>query len=202
MTIKASKVRLRRATTQRVAAIPLVERLAQEKRLVDRLSDLPGFANARVVLMHVTAFEDEVPTGLMLQRVLAAGKRLVCPRIDLANRRLELFEVTDLANDLRPGFRAIREPVEGCRPVESTAVDWALVPGIAFDPLGFRLGRGGGYYDRLLPTLRPDAACWALIFAEQWVAEVPREPHDRPLDGVADHRTTRLGARSRPLRGE
>ncbi len=64
-------------------------------------------------------------------------------------------------------------------------VDWALVPGLAFDEQGFRLGRGGGYYDRLLPQLRPDATCWAICLSCQLMHALPVEPHDAPLNGIA-----------------
>ena len=180
----------------RVGTLAPEARRAQECALLDRLPGLPGFAGASLILMHVAAFADEVETGPMLRAVLSAGKRLACPRIDPVHRRLDLCEVGHLDRDLSPGFRGIREPSAGCRPVSPLEVDWALVPGVAFDSRGYRLGRGGGYYDRLLTTLRPGATCWALIFDEQWVAEVPREPHDLPLDGVTDHRVTRTGARA------
>ena len=58
------------------------------------------------------------------------------------------------------------------------------MPGLGFDDLGFRLGRGAGHYDRLLPLLRPDAPRWALALDCQWVEDLPVEPHDVPIDGV------------------
>ena len=192
---------MRRAVVNRVAALPTEARHNQERDLLTQLQGLPGFAAASLVLMHVSTFADEVDTGPLLRAVLSAGKRLACPRIDPVNLRLDLFEVENLDRDLTPGFWDIREPSATCRPVGPLEVDWALVPGVAFDAQGYRLGRGGGYYDRLLTTLRPDATCWALIFAEQWVAEVPREPHDKPLNGVTDHQTTRVGSRPAGVTG-
>ena len=58
------------------------------------------------------------------------------------------------------------------------------MPGLAFDAEGFRLGRGKGHYDRLLPTLRPEAPRWALALGPQWVDALPVEAHDQPLDGI------------------
>ena len=196
MTLKARKARMRREAIGRVGMLTPEARRDQELVLLDQLPRLPGFVEASLVLMHVSAFADEVDTGPMLRMVLSGGKRLACPRIDPVNRRLDLFEVENLERDLVPGFWDIREPSATCRPVGPLEVDWSLVPGVAFDSHGYRLGRGGGYYDRLLSNIRPDSTCWALIFAEQWVAEVPREPHDRPLNGVTDHRTTWAGARA------
>ncbi len=195
------KQQIRAAMIDRIRALDPDQRRLQERLLVDRLPIAPGFGPAESVLIHVAAFADEVATRPMLDLILQAGKRLVCPRIILAQHRLDLFEVVDLERDLEPGFRSILEPSAECRRIDPRAIDWALVPGVAFDPQGYRLGRGGGYYDRLLPTFRPDAACWSLIFDVQWVAKVPREPHDQPLNGVMDFRSIQIGARSQPISG-
>ena len=64
-------------------------------------------------------------------------------------------------------------------------MDWALIPGLAFDMRCYRLGRGGGHYDRLLPRLRAESPRWALGFDCQIVPELPIEPHDAQLDGIA-----------------
>jgi 5-formyltetrahydrofolate cyclo-ligase len=78
----------------------------------------------------------------------------------------------------------IPEPGRHLAEVAPEEIDWALVPGLAFDDRGFRLGRGAGYYDRLLPTLRPDAPRWALAYDCQWIEALPNESHDQPLDGI------------------
>ncbi len=73
---------------------------------------------------------------------------------------------------------------EGYSPVEPSQIDGVVVPLVAFDAAGRRLGYGGGNYDRLLASLRPDAAVAGVAFAEQRLARVPTEPHDRPLPTV------------------
>ena len=160
-------------------------RTEQNASLAAMFPTLPGLAMAQTVLLYVTALPEEIDTGPMIHFVLSRGQRLVLPRVDRLEHRLRLFEVRDTATDLSPGTLAIPEPREGCPPVAPDQVDWILVPGLAFDTRGYRVGRGAGHYDRLLPELRPDVPRWALILEEQWVDEVPIEPHDVPLDGVA-----------------
>ena len=201
MTTKARKALLRREVGARIRGMAPESRRVQELRLADRLVVLPGFGSAATVLMYASAFPEEVDTDPMIEMVLGLGKRLVCPKIVAGRHGLELFEVISPAQDLALGSRSIREPNSECRPVHPLEVDWVLVPGLAFDRLGFRLGRGGGYYDRLLPMLRADAACWALILDTQWVPEVPREAHDFPVDGVADHQQVVVGSPSRRVIG-
>jgi 5-formyltetrahydrofolate cyclo-ligase len=84
--------------------------------------------------------------------------------------------VRDLEKDLRMGQFGIREPVEGCPEVPLKRLDFVLVPGIAFDLQGRRLGRGKGYYDRLLAEVRGKTC--GVAFDEQIADEIPVEPHD------------------------
>jgi 5-formyltetrahydrofolate cyclo-ligase len=103
---------------------------------------------------------------------------------------LELHALADPAADLAPGYQGIPEPRAHCPPVAPGAIDWVLVPGVAYDGAGRRLGYGGGYYDRLLPLVPPGAARVAGAFDAQLVARVPSAPHDLTVDTiVTDTRT-------------
>ena len=88
------------------------------------------------------------------------------------------------------------EPRADLPEIPPESIDWVLVPGLAFDERGYRLGRGAGHYDRLLPQLRPDAACWALCLSCQLIPSLPIEPHDMPLDGVCTRDRLILGVRA------
>ncbi len=158
---------------------------------------LPGYAAAQVPCLYVSAFDVEIDTRPLLSRVLADGKRLVCPRVDRKARCLRLFAVSDLDRDLAPGALGILEPLPTLDPVDPAAVDWLLAPGLAFDADGYRLGRGAGYYDRLLPRLAPEAVVWALCFDIQRTGRLPREPHDQPLSGVTSSSGSFPGTRLR-----
>lgn len=164
------------------------DRRGQETALARRLEGLPGFEAAGSVLLYASAFPEEVDTRPMLVRALELGKRLILPTVDRRSKSLKLFEVGNLDRDLVPGHRGIPEPLSSSPVVAPEEVDWVLVPGLGFDARGHRLGRGAGHYDRLLPTLRPDVPRWALILDAQWVEDLPIEPHDQPVDGVADFR--------------
>ncbi len=163
-------------------------RASQEAILAARLPRLPGYAAAQTVLLYAHVFAEEINTRPFFLHAMAAGKRVLCPRVDPAGNCLRLFEIITLARDLEPGFLGIPEPRKDCHEVAVKEVDWALIPGLAFDLRCYRLGRGAGYYDRLLPGMRPDAPRWALAYDCQITQEVPTEPHDVPIDGVATAR--------------
>ncbi len=184
MDIPAQKQAIRRDMVERILAIDQDDRRRQDAHLTDRLATLPGFEAAGTVLLYVSAFAEEITTGPALRQVLSMGKRLVCPRVDRPARRLRLYRVDDPECDLVAGSMGIPEPSRHLAAVAPEEIDWVLVPGLAFDDRGFRIGRGAGYYDRLLPTLRPDAPRWALAYDCQWVASLPTQSHDQPLDGI------------------
>ncbi|WP_406693734.1 5-formyltetrahydrofolate cyclo-ligase [Singulisphaera sp. Ch08] len=196
MDLRVQKRQLRKAMVERILALDPADRKDQEATLAARFTELPGFDASGTVLLYATAFPEEIVTQSMLEIALERGKRLVCPRVDRVQRRLRLYRVEDLNADLRRGMLGIPEPHDGCPEVEPKEVDWVLVPGLAFDARGFRIGRGAGHYDRLLPTLRHDVPRWALAFDCQMVDSLPVEPHDVALDGVVSPRTTIACTRS------
>jgi 5-formyltetrahydrofolate cyclo-ligase len=184
MDVRSRKRLVRRATLERVLALDPADRATQESVLTARFATLPGLGRAERVLLYVSAFADEPETRSWLGHVLESGKTLICPRVDRPARRLRLFVVEDVDADLKTTAMGIGEPSESCVPVEPSQVDWVLVPGVAFDARCARLGRGGGYYDRLLPLMRPEVPRWSLVFDEQWCDDLPLEPHDALVDGV------------------
>ncbi len=188
-----TKRQWRRGIVAAILALDPVERRRQESALVDALSTLPGWARAGTVLLYVSAFPEEIDTAPLLALAHAAGKRVVLPRVDRQERRLRLHLVTDPGQALVSGVLGIPEPAATWPEAPPDLVDWALVPGVAFDECADRLGRGAGHYDRLLPTLRADALRWALCFDCQIVPRLPVEPHDVPLDGVTAPGRTILG---------
>ena len=97
---------------------------------------------------------------------------------------LDLHTGQDIVLDTAPGYRGIPEPAAELPRVAIEDVDWVLVPGVAFDIHGRRLGYGGGYYDRLLALLRPGVLRVAGAFDLQVVAQVPAAPHDLIVDVI------------------
>ncbi len=183
--IAALKRALRREVIDRVLALAPSDRAEQERCMPALFRRLPGYAEAATVLLYVGALPEEIDTRPILVLALNSGKRVACPRVNRRERRLVLHEIHDPSTDLKPGSLGIPEPDRSLAEISPPEIDWALVPGVAFDAACDRLGRGAGYYDRLLPLLKQTAPRWALAFDAQWVDLLPKEPHDQTLDGVA-----------------
>jgi 5-formyltetrahydrofolate cyclo-ligase len=198
----ATKRRWRRSILAAVATLDADDRHAQESALVDAFAGLPGWAEARTVLLYASAFAEEIRTAPFLSMAYDAGKRVILPRVDRSAHRLRLHPVGDPSSELTPGVLGILEPRATLPEIPADAIDWALIPGVAFDDRGYRLGRGAGHYDRLLPGMRPDCICWAVCLSCQLVPCLPVEPHDVALEGVAaPHRTIRGVGRLGGIRG-
>lgn len=135
--------------------------------------------NASVILCY-HALADEVNTDLLLSSLLKQGKTVLLPRVvSDTEMELRLYEGKD---DVETGAYGIMEPV-GELFSDYASIDVAIIPGMAFDPEGNRLGRGKGYYDRLLPSL-VNAYKIGVCFSFQKVESVCASPHDVRMDEV------------------
>lgn len=132
-------------------------------------------------------FRSEVETLALIEHCLVAGKKVSVP-VTLRNEsRLLAVQITDPATQLKPGCFGILEPTEkqiARATIDPTRIDAVLVPGSVFDPLGGRLGYGGGYYDRFLTQDAPQAQRIGLAYAVQLVEQVPMEAHDQYMDMI------------------
>lgn len=187
------KAQLRREMRAKREALPRDFVTMASQAVIDRLFALPRLAEAAEILAYLP-IRNEVDASLAVRRALAAGKRLLLPRCRQdAPGELDLGCVACLA-DVEPGRYGILEPREAvCRPPETFAPDVILVPGLAFDAAGTRLGFGGGYYDRLLARpLAANAFVAGLAYAFQLVPRLPRQSWDRPVDAVVTEQQTHL----------
>lgn len=188
MTAEA-KAALRETVLLRRGALPERARASLGLRIIADILGLPAYGRSGVVLGYAS-FGTELPTDQFLRRVLHDGKVLLLPRVERDG--LGLYEVRDVAGDLAPGTWGIREPTpERCPPADPNAVGFALVPGVAFDRDGRRLGYGGGFYDRLISHELPgNTPLVSGAFEVQMVEEIPVDPHDAPVGAVVTEKCT------------
>ena len=169
-------------------ALPETERARIAESLAAQLAALPQFAAARSVLATM-AIGSEWSTRALLDRAVAAGKTVVLPRLTPPPRRLALHAVNDLDRQLIPGVWQIPEPDPArCPAVTLADVDFAVVPALAADRAGYRLGYGAGYFDKLLAGRGARPFCVTALPAGFVVDHLPHEPHDVAVDLVIDER--------------
>jgi 5-formyltetrahydrofolate cyclo-ligase len=187
--LREAKLALRRQLLARRDALPPDVRSAASEAIVKRITALPEFRAATAVLLTL-AFRSEWNTLALVRAALAAGKTVAVPRVDVEARMLELHALSDPEREIVAGHMGIPEPLPESPRVPRDAIDFVLVPGVAFDLAGRRLGYGGGYYDRLLPLLSPHLARVAGAFELQVVYRVPAAPHDIGVDTIVTESRT------------
>jgi len=129
-----------------------------------------------------TSTRNEIDTYPILEGVMGLGKKLLLPHVTKGKRDITFHEIKDL-NDLSPGEFGIPCPPP-LHPFDLSKVDLILVPGLAFDRRGFRLGFGKGFYDRTLPHLKKAALSVGLCYSFQIVDQVPVGPLDFPVKAL------------------
>jgi 5-formyltetrahydrofolate cyclo-ligase len=159
---------------------------ALSEQICDRFIALPEYQAARTVLFYVDV-RSEVRTRQSLPAALGHGKKIVVPWCN-ARGELELFHLQAM-EELALGMYKILEPRPDLRDrpekhVGPRELDLVMVPGVAFDRTGARMGHGKGYYDKLLQHCRPDAPLVALAFECQLFPAIPTAPHDIFMDKI------------------
>lgn len=156
-----------------------LRRLIRASHPLTKLSRHPRLADAHTVLLY-SALPDEVPTQPLLSRLATEGKTVLLPRV-VNDTDMELRRYTGL-HDLEQGAFGIMEPT-GELFTDYDDIDVAVIPGMAFDREGHRLGRGKGYYDRFLTQL-PHTYKIGICFPFQLVDHVPTDAHDILMNEV------------------
>ena len=174
MDVSEGKKLLRREMRIRKAALDGTEKEVAAASVAAEIVAMAEYAEAQTLLAYC-AMPDEIGTSELISRSYACGKTVVLPVVVGESLELRKYD----PSKLRPGFRGIMEPSDDAEPVPPAGIDLAIIPGMAFDAEGHRLGRGGGFYDHLLPQL--SCPTIGICFSCQIVPEIPVEPFDTPV---------------------
>lgn len=178
------KKQLRVSLLQKRAQLSEASWRDKSLRIQKRILELAQWRQARCVLLY-TAFRREVDTGLLFKRSLELHETTLLPRCLKSSHTLELVAVAN-SGQLTSGAYGILEPDRALCPQQCTCIpDIVFLPGVAFDVQGFRLGYGGGYYDRLLESRRLGTALRiGLGFDFQLLDALPTDPWDKPVHAI------------------
>ncbi len=179
--LAANKKALRASIKQKRRALSIEYRQQASRKMQAELTRLPCYQAAEYIMLYM-AMQDEVQLDELIAMVLKDGKKAVIPLVTGAGL-MEAVELSDMA-DLVPdkyGIKTVSE--EKRRLIAPDKIDLIIVPGVAFDKAGHRLGMGGGFYDRFM--LRASRAVRAaLAYDCQLLVAVPAEVHDLTVDYI------------------
>jgi len=180
--IRPTKDDIRGNVEKALATISDKEINDKTQRVEKRLFEFANFLEANIVLLYINS-KCEVNSMNIIERCLNFKKIVILPAFISTKYEMKLMKIDNLDTDLTLGPRNILEPDPNqCNIVPIECIDIAIIPGIAFDEKGGRIGSGDGYYDRLIPKLPITTRKVALTFEDQIVPQIQMEAHDRHVD--------------------
>jgi 5-formyltetrahydrofolate cyclo-ligase len=178
------KATLRRTLSEARRSLVPEERKVRSSRIAAAIKGLPAFKHAGIVCSYVS-FREEVETGELLGELLAAGRRVAVPvHLHGAQQPLIFAEIRSTEELVPNHFGIPQPPGDTARYLPTASIPLFLVPGLAFDAAGRRLGYGLGFYDRAFAAAAPGALKVGLAFELQVIERVPADSHDVLLDLV------------------
>ncbi len=172
------KKELRSRIRQKKRAMTQEQILEKSEKLGQLFAASEAYRGARTIYGYLP-YNQEVRTVPMLERALAEGKQVAVPKV--MGKEMKFICITDLSR-VEKGYAGIPEPVDD-GPVAEDPTALVLMPGLAFDPAGHRIGYGGGFYDRFLAA-EPDHPTLALCYDFQMLEHLDTEEFDIPVDTV------------------
>jgi len=178
-----AKDKLRRRILRKCRALSPDEVIGRSSKIRYRFIELTEEQGFNVVMIYISV-RNEVDTYELGKELLRMGKMVCAPVVDRTRRRILPYTVSRIPDDLVDGEYNIPEPSrEKGQPVDPNSIDVVVVPGVGFDLRGYRIGYGGGYYDRFLP-LCSNALFVGLAYEFQIVDKVPNEDWDIRMDMI------------------
>lgn len=188
--IKDTKSELRKAIQTKLKELTDQERAEKIEAIENRLFEFANFLEAKIVLLYLNNTSG-VDTRNILKRAYQYNKIVVLPIFGQERPGIKLYKVDDMKADIKsgPGGVVIPDP-ERCKRVPIDRVDIAIIPSVALDEKGGRVGSGRGNYDRLIPKLAITTRKVSLALEDQIVPQVPMESHDKHVDIIITEKRT------------
>ena len=173
MAIEQEKEKIRTAIREKLHAQTTKERAQKSNLIATKLQKDGAFKQATTVMFYYST-EEEVQTQGLISKALSEGKKVLLPCVDKNADEIRPVEIKNLEQDLAVGSYSIMEPKPRINSkVSMNEIDLVIVPGLAFDQARYRLGRGGGFYDRFLSKLPRNVVMIGLAFNFQIVKTLP-----------------------------
>ena len=154
------------------------------QKITEKLLSMNCIKDANTIMLYLD-FNNEVKTDQLITKLISLRKTVAAPVTIKDERKLIPFKITNLKDGINIGAYGIREPKKDpSNELNVEAIDILIVPAVAYDKDCYRLGYGGGFYDRFLENLRKDAVTIGIAFDLQIFDEVPKEAHDAQLDYI------------------
>ena len=182
-----SKKTLRVQMLTELKAMSLEQHKERSKEIVRRLQLTSKYQFAKTIAVTMSNFP-EVETRRLIESAWQQGKTIVVPKSDPQKKQMTFYKLTSF-DDLEVVFAGIEEPIPSrCEKIAFADIELVIVPGVVFNEQGFRIGFGGGFYDRFLAEFRGPTI--ALAFDEQIIQKIPVDKYDLPVQQILTDKRT------------
>lgn len=178
-----SKVELRQLVSSLRNNISISQKLNMDGVIFEKVVQNINFINSKLIFIYVS-YMNEVDTQNIIIYAFSKGKRICVPKILSLKEGMVAIEILSL-NELQKGNYGILEPVlDQSKIIEPETIDMIILPGVAFDTKGGRVGYGGGFYDRFLSRVSVEIPKISLAYSLQIFESIPMDKYDIKIDGV------------------
>ncbi|WP_179295528.1 5-formyltetrahydrofolate cyclo-ligase [Bacillus sp. FJAT-45350] len=175
------KKQLRQAMTKKLEQLPDERYHTLSTNITEKLIEQPDWKKTTIVGATISR-KPEVDTYSLIKKAWNEGKRIVVPKTIKETKMMDFYEIESF-EQLENTYFGLKEPkVDMCKKISPDYIEYLLVPGLAFDKKGYRLGFGGGYYDRFLANYNGKTC--ALAFDFQVIEEIPVNDYDLPVEVI------------------
>lgn len=183
---KNHKKHFRRTCSKARDSLSVEEQKKRSIHIRDIFVDIFALQSSNCFFVYVD-YRSEVQTAKIIDYIIKQGGSVCVPAVVSQSAKMVAVQISSPAADLAPGFKGILEPIPELRchcTVDAEDIDIAVIPGVAFDQSGGRIGYGGGYYDRFLQNDAPQALRVGLAYKLQMVPKIPMEQYDIFMDYI------------------
>ncbi|MBU1171966.1 MAG: 5-formyltetrahydrofolate cyclo-ligase [Proteobacteria bacterium] len=188
--VKEKKRELVNEIVEKIESFPEEDRKKMQAAVEERLFDFANFIESKIALLYLRR-HCEVDTENIIKESLKKGKKIVLPLIDRENNKTTLYKIENLKEDLRKGADDTLEPnPDHCKAVPPEQIDIAIVPGLAFDEKGGRIGIVDNFYDKFIARLPMTTRKVAIAFEAQVISQVPADSRSKYIDIIVTNKRT------------
>ena len=180
--MNATKQDIRKEILKKRSEISLETRLQWNEEIYNKLI-ISDFYKTSATIFSFVSFKDEVDTHKFIMQALKDGKTICVPKVASKKEGMKTYKINSF-EDLKEGYFGILEPKINCSEIYSHEIDFILMPGVAFDNCGGRVGYGAGFYDRFLSNMKKDVPKIAIAYDFQFIDKVPTDELDVQIDGI------------------
>jgi len=175
------KSNLRKDMLKKINQISKEEIDSNSSLILNNLKTFEDYLKNKNVFIFVS-FNNEVNTFNIIECLKPIAKKILIPKVNAVTKEMDIYEFSSYDNLLLSSYGILEPDEKKCKKLNINIIDTVITPGVVFDTKGYRIGYGGGFYDKLFSKLKDDVVKIAIGFETQIIPEIPNDFYDKPVN--------------------